>query len=83
MLAVTLQNYAGTFQHEYFMLVGVCVFRRMAAGCNLEKTHRKTWSVIAGTNQAAHATVRSAFNLHRCGFSLFTMDNFHGLSPLG
>jgi hypothetical protein len=83
MLAVALQNHTSAFQHEYFMLVCVRVFRRMAAGRNLEKTHRKTRGVIVGTDQAAHATVRSAIGVHRRGSSLFTMDNFHGLSPLG
>jgi hypothetical protein len=77
-LAVALQDDPGSFQHKHFMLVGVGVFRRLAAGGYLELPHGKTGGGVIGSDQAAHATIHGPFRIDRRGFDLFAMDDFQG-----
>ena len=78
MFAIPLQHHPAAFEHEDFMLVGVGVFGRVAAGGDLELPHGETRRGVVGADQAAHAAVHRALDPHRPGFDLFAMDNFHG-----
>ena len=63
------------------MLVRVGVFRRMAAGGDLEVPHRETRGGVVGTDQAAHAAARCPFAIDGSRLHLFAMDDFHDSSP--